>query len=148
MVAMMAAEAMARAEQTRNASQDINVCGAGVVYEGEVTFGPPPGRRTLDQVSSSSRLLAADRSLRYSTRRSVNTSSGFTCVQLFVPRWTRSSRITTNCCSAWRELDWGAQPTLFGAAQVWILPNPSGRNRSFTLAALVIAYRELRVALP
>jgi TDG/mug DNA glycosylase family protein len=45
------------------------------------------------------------------------------------------------------ELDWGAQPTPFGGAQVWVLPNPSGRNRSFTLDALVIAYRELRVAL-
>jgi TDG/mug DNA glycosylase family protein len=29
----------------------------------------------------------------------------------------------------------------------WILPNPSGLNRGFTLAALVTAYAELRMAL-
>lgn len=43
-----------------------------------------------------------------------------------------------------RELAWGQQPTPFGGARVWILPNPSGRNRAFTLDALVIAYRELQ----
>jgi TDG/mug DNA glycosylase family protein len=30
---------------------------------------------------------------------------------------------------------------------VWILPNPSGLNRSFTLDALVTAYAELHRAL-
>lgn len=45
------------------------------------------------------------------------------------------------------ELAWGEQPTPFGGARVWILPNPSGRNRSFTLDALVIEFRKLRVAL-
>lgn len=44
-------------------------------------------------------------------------------------------------------LTWGEQPTAFGGAQVWLLPNPSGRNRNLTLDALVTAYRELRVAL-
>jgi len=28
-------------------------------------------------------------------------------------------------------------------ARVWILPNPSGRNRAFTLDRLVEAYRQL-----
>lgn len=46
------------------------------------------------------------------------------------------------------ELAWGEQPTPFGGARVWLLPNPSGRNRSFTLEALVVAYRALRVAQP
>jgi double-stranded uracil-DNA glycosylase len=45
------------------------------------------------------------------------------------------------------ELAWGEQPRPFGGARVWILPNPSGRNRSFTLDALVVAYRELRATL-
>ncbi|HEY4328124.1 MAG TPA: G/U mismatch-specific DNA glycosylase [Phycisphaerae bacterium] len=40
---------------------------------------------------------------------------------------------------------WGRQPAEFGKAAVWVLPNPSGLNRSFTLGALVKAYAELRV---
>lgn len=44
-----------------------------------------------------------------------------------------------------RGLAWGEQPTRFGGARVWLLPNPSGRNRSFTLDALVSAYRALQV---
>lgn len=46
-----------------------------------------------------------------------------------------------------RELAWGRQPTLFAGATAWVLPNPSGRNRAFTLDALVRAYSELRDAL-
>jgi TDG/mug DNA glycosylase family protein len=41
---------------------------------------------------------------------------------------------------------WGRQDVALGTAQVWVLPNPSGLNRSFTLDALVSAYRELREA--
>ena len=46
-----------------------------------------------------------------------------------------------------RQLEWGAQAGSFGGARVWILPNPSGLNRGFSLNALVAAYRELRLAL-
>jgi double-stranded uracil-DNA glycosylase len=42
---------------------------------------------------------------------------------------------------------WGRQSVVFGGAMVWVLPNPSGLNRAFTLDALVSAYRELRIAL-
>jgi TDG/mug DNA glycosylase family protein len=42
---------------------------------------------------------------------------------------------------------WGRQREEFADTTAWILPNPSGRNRSFTLDALVIAYAELRMAL-
>jgi double-stranded uracil-DNA glycosylase len=42
---------------------------------------------------------------------------------------------------------WGLQPDRFGGASVWVLPNPSGLNRAFTLEALVEAYRALRLAL-
>ena len=45
-----------------------------------------------------------------------------------------------------REIQWGLQSARFGGARVWVLPNPSGLNRSFNLDALVCAYRELRVA--
>ncbi len=44
-------------------------------------------------------------------------------------------------------VEWGAQSATFGGAAVWILPNPSGLNRGFSLDALVEAYREMRVAL-
>jgi TDG/mug DNA glycosylase family protein len=42
---------------------------------------------------------------------------------------------------------WGRQPVQFGGALVWILPNPSGLNRAFTLDDLVTAYAELRQAI-
>lgn len=42
-----------------------------------------------------------------------------------------------------REIAWGSQPAAFAGAAVWVLPNPSGRNRAFTLDQLVRAYRQL-----
>ncbi|MFS2156701.1 G/U mismatch-specific DNA glycosylase [Pseudomonas sp. Pseusp122] len=45
-----------------------------------------------------------------------------------------------------REIHWGAQAQGFVEAKVWVLPNPSGLNRSFSLDRLVEAYRELRIA--
>ncbi|SAL10504.1 DNA glycosylase [Caballeronia peredens] len=49
-----------------------------------------------------------------------------------------------------RNIEWGPQTERFGGARAWVLPNPSGLNRSFGLDALVTAYRELRItaALP
>ncbi len=44
-------------------------------------------------------------------------------------------------------LEWGRQPLAFAGTTAWILPNPSGLNRSFTLDALVSAYSELRLEL-
>lgn len=46
-----------------------------------------------------------------------------------------------------RVVDWGPQPESFGGASVWVLPNPSGLNRSFSVDDLVCAYRELRQAI-
>ena len=48
--------------------------------------------------------------------------------------------------SGQREVAWGLQAKTFGNAAVWVLPNPSGRNRAFSLEQLVAAYRELRLA--
>jgi double-stranded uracil-DNA glycosylase len=45
------------------------------------------------------------------------------------------------------SLSWGEQAGRFGGARVWVLPNPSGLNRAFTLDALVKAYEALRRAL-
>lgn len=48
--------------------------------------------------------------------------------------------------SGQREIAWGLQAATFGNASVWVLPNPSGRNRAFTLEQLVSAYRALYLA--
>jgi len=45
-----------------------------------------------------------------------------------------------------RRVDWGQQSIRFGGADVWVLPNPSGLNRAFSLDTLVSFYRELRTA--
>ena len=44
------------------------------------------------------------------------------------------------------SIAWGPQQAPFAGAQVWVLPNPSGLNRAFTLDQLVLAYRQLRLA--
>lgn len=44
------------------------------------------------------------------------------------------------------KAEWGRQPGLAGETQIWVLPNPSGLNRS-SLEALVAAYRQLYLAL-
>ncbi|QQK04228.1 G/U mismatch-specific DNA glycosylase [Burkholderia anthina] len=48
--------------------------------------------------------------------------------------------------SGQREIAWGLQPARMQRATVWILPNPSGRNRAFSLDELVEAYRRLHLA--
>ncbi|WP_158884811.1 G/U mismatch-specific DNA glycosylase [Rhodanobacter sp. L36] len=45
------------------------------------------------------------------------------------------------------SFDWGRQPQTFGGSEAWVLPNPSGLNRNFSLDDLVTAYREMRLAL-
>jgi len=44
-----------------------------------------------------------------------------------------------------RDIGWGRQAERMHGAVVWVLPNPSGRNRAFALDRLVDAYRQLRV---
>jgi TDG/mug DNA glycosylase family protein len=45
-----------------------------------------------------------------------------------------------------RCVEWGRQGVAFGGAKVWVLPNPSGLNRAFSLDELISAYRDLRIA--
>ncbi|MFM9380836.1 G/U mismatch-specific DNA glycosylase [Pseudomonas sp. UV AK001] len=45
-----------------------------------------------------------------------------------------------------KALEWGPQDSTFGGADVWILPNPSGRNLAFNQEQLVTAYRALYLA--
>jgi TDG/mug DNA glycosylase family protein len=46
-----------------------------------------------------------------------------------------------------KSVEWGRQPEPITGVETWILPNPSGLNRSFRLADLVAAYMELRRSL-
>jgi double-stranded uracil-DNA glycosylase len=46
-----------------------------------------------------------------------------------------------------RDVPWGYQRRAIGGIATWILPNPSGLNRGFTLDALVGAYSEFRTSL-
>lgn len=43
------------------------------------------------------------------------------------------------------KVGWGPQSSRFCGASVWILPNPSGLNRSFSLGDLVEAYTALKI---
>lgn len=45
------------------------------------------------------------------------------------------------------SVDWGLLPGGFAGTVAWVLPNPSGLNKRFTLDALVSAYSELRISL-
>ena len=45
-----------------------------------------------------------------------------------------------------KHVSWGLQREPIAASKVWLLPNPSGRNRGFALADLVAAYCEFREA--
>jgi TDG/mug DNA glycosylase family protein len=47
-----------------------------------------------------------------------------------------------------RQIAFGGQSFAFAETTTWVLPNPSGLNRGYTLAELVTAYTELRASLP
>lgn len=68
-------------------------------------------------------------------------------IQEFSPKWVAFlGKDGFAAISGQRHPHWGEQQETFGGAKVWLLPNPSGRNRAFTLGALVASYRELRAA--
>lgn len=46
-----------------------------------------------------------------------------------------------------KQILWGLQSESFCGAKVWILPNPSGLNRGFTLNDLIVHYKELYMAI-
>ena len=55
-------------------------------------------------------------------------------------------KMALSAISRRRDIHWGLQTEPFGGARAWVVPNPSGLNRSFDLDALVAAYREVRIA--
>jgi TDG/mug DNA glycosylase family protein len=46
-----------------------------------------------------------------------------------------------------RDIAWGRQALRLGGVPIWVLPNPSGLNRAFSLASLIEAYGALFEAL-
>ncbi|MBK1896709.1 G/U mismatch-specific DNA glycosylase [Chryseobacterium paridis] len=46
-----------------------------------------------------------------------------------------------------KEIPWGLQPEDFCGSRVWVVPNPSGLNRGFTLDDLVVSYGELYIGI-
>ncbi|MFZ6645250.1 G/U mismatch-specific DNA glycosylase [Undibacterium sp. TJN25] len=65
-------------------------------------------------------------------------------IERYAPRYIAFlGKVAYAAMSHKRVLDWGPQAELFGGASVWVLPNPSGLNRSFSVDDLVCAYGEL-----
>jgi TDG/mug DNA glycosylase family protein len=65
-------------------------------------------------------------------------------IALYAPRFVAFlGKAAYTALSGRRDIAWGPQPTALGGAAVWVLPNPSGRNRAFNLDQLVGAYRQL-----
>jgi double-stranded uracil-DNA glycosylase len=56
-------------------------------------------------------------------------------------------KMAVSAISGVRDIQWGRQIAPFGGACAWVLPNPSGLNRGFSLDALVEAYRELHMVM-
>lgn len=68
-------------------------------------------------------------------------------IQAHKPRFVAFLGKKAYCAIVGRStIKWGRQTEMFGSTGAWVLPNPSGRNRGFSLDELVLAYRELRLA--
>jgi TDG/mug DNA glycosylase family protein len=68
-------------------------------------------------------------------------------IKRYAPRFVAFlGKAAYSALSDQREIAWGSQTGALGGAAVWVLPNPSGRNRAFSLDQLVSAYRELHQA--
>ena len=62
----------------------------------------------------------------------------------YAPRFVAFlGKVAYSALSGQREIAWGRQAAILGGAAIWVLPNPSGLNRAFSLDQLVSAYHEL-----
>jgi TDG/mug DNA glycosylase family protein len=65
----------------------------------------------------------------------------------YAPRYIAFlGKMAISAMSGRRDIQWGLQADTFGGARAWVLPNPSGLNRAYSLDSLVSAYRELYAA--
>ena len=68
-------------------------------------------------------------------------------IKRYAPRYIAFlGKMALSAMSGKRDIQWGLQQEPFGGARAWVLPNPSGLNRAYSLELLVRAYRELYVA--
>jgi TDG/mug DNA glycosylase family protein len=68
-------------------------------------------------------------------------------LQVYRPRYVAFlGKAAYVAISGKRHTDWGQQERALGATRVWVLPNPSGLNRGFSLGRLVDAYAAVYVA--
>jgi TDG/mug DNA glycosylase family protein len=68
-------------------------------------------------------------------------------IEHYAPRYIAFlGKMAVSAMSGRRDIQWGLQAGTFGGARAWVLPNPSGLNRAYSLDSLVSAYRELYVA--
>lgn len=66
-----------------------------------------------------------------------------TKIKTFEPRFIAFlGKAAYKAFSGKKTILWGLQPEDFCNTRVWVLPNPSGLNRGFTLEQLVTAYTE------
>ena len=79
----------------------------------------------------------------------IRAAAGFEqTVERYAPRVVAFlGKAAYGALSSRRDLSWGLQPARLHDASVWVLPNPSGRNRAFNLDQLLRAYRQLYLAL-
>jgi double-stranded uracil-DNA glycosylase len=69
-------------------------------------------------------------------------------IQHFAPRYLAFlGKRALSAMMGQPEVQWGRQSTGLATTAFWVLPNPSGLNRGFTLTALVRSYSELRQAI-
>ncbi len=65
-------------------------------------------------------------------------------VERYAPRFVAFlGKAAYSALTGRRRISWGRQPAAIEASAVWVLPNPSGRNRAYGLDRLVRDYREL-----
>lgn len=67
-------------------------------------------------------------------------------IERFAPRYIAFlGKAAISAIQQQPNIPWGLQPTSFGGALAWVLPNPSGRNLAFSIEDLVSSYRALRL---
>lgn len=94
----------------------------------------------VDRPTQRASEISADEFLRARARFEAKMRQYEPRVVAFLGKRALSAMLATS------EIPWGRQESVFAGATAWVLPNPSGLNRGFTLEALVRDYTELRLA--